>query len=138
MLGVGDSMAAIVGSKYGRLRVPFTNKTFEGCMAFVASSLIVLLGWSYFNCESILVSKYVGVVIATAVVELFTTQIDNLLLPQFAVQLSMWDDCLFIKISFIALQNMIPESFSGNMIVILKIHHQRMSSHITILVSSSH
>ena len=41
LLGVGDSLAAIVGSKYGRIYWPGTHKTIEGSLAAVLGSIFV-------------------------------------------------------------------------------------------------
>lgn len=40
VLGVGDSFAAIVGSKFGRVKLFKTNKSLEGMIAFVVSTYL--------------------------------------------------------------------------------------------------
>jgi dolichol kinase len=43
VLGIGDSFAAIVGSKWGKLKVPYTKKTIEGFISLIISSSITLI-----------------------------------------------------------------------------------------------
>lgn len=38
VLGIGDSFAAIIGSTFGKLKYPFSNRTIEGTLAFLFSS----------------------------------------------------------------------------------------------------
>eukprot|EP01101_Sappina_pedata_P010020 TRINITY_DN6208_c0_g1_i1.p1 TRINITY_DN6208_c0_g1~~TRINITY_DN6208_c0_g1_i1.p1 ORF type:complete len:574 (-),score=145.92 TRINITY_DN6208_c0_g1_i1:18-1739(-) len=85
ILGVGDSMASIVGVKIGRTKFPGTKKSVEGTLA----AIISVFGCGYILCG--LVEGYdqswiqwAGFGIATALaclVEAFMTQIDNLFLP---------------------------------------------------------
>lgn len=42
-LGIGDSLASIIGKKYGRIRWRGTQKTIEGTLAFIATSFVVCL-----------------------------------------------------------------------------------------------
>lgn len=41
MLGIGDSIAAIVGSSVGRLTLPRSSRTVEGSLGFLASTCLV-------------------------------------------------------------------------------------------------
>eukprot|EP00940_MAST-03C_sp_MAST-3C-sp2_P000326 g326.t1 len=78
-VGVGDAFAAVVGSSCGRLKWPGTSKTIEGTGAAVLSMVMVsalLLG------GSLSVSVTVAV-LATCLLETFTSQMDNLVLPLF-------------------------------------------------------
>ncbi|CAI4662072.1 CPA_1a_G0041040.mRNA.1.CDS.1 [Saccharomyces cerevisiae] len=42
-LGIGDSLASIIGKRYGRIRWKGTQKTLEGTLAFIVTSFIVCL-----------------------------------------------------------------------------------------------
>jgi len=100
VLGVGDSMASIIGKRYGKNRWPGTRKTFEGTSAAVVSTIIagVLIFivlhpmsaptniWLFPGSASLHSLQLVGLAVATSLaclLESFTTQIDNLFLPLF-------------------------------------------------------
>lgn len=79
ILGVGDSCASIVGSKYGRIKMfPPTDRTLEGFSAGVLSSLIVMGMIKWPGLEEII---RMGIVF---LYEGYTLEIDNLVLPVFA------------------------------------------------------
>ena len=85
VLGIGDSLASVVGRRYGRLYWPGgSSKTVEGTLAFVTSImgaawLLRLVGW----CESFDLGKYFVVVSALGLLEGVSDQHDNLVLPIF-------------------------------------------------------
>uniref|UniRef100_V5GRV4 dolichol kinase n=2 Tax=Kalmanozyma brasiliensis (strain GHG001) TaxID=1365824 RepID=V5GRV4_KALBG len=85
VLGVGDSLASIVGRRYGRTYWPGgSSKTVEGTVAFVTSImasawLLRLVGW----CEQFSSIKYFTVVASLGLLEGVSDQHDNLVLPIF-------------------------------------------------------
>ncbi|GAA5872782.1 hypothetical protein JCM16303_006830 [Sporobolomyces ruberrimus] len=82
VLGIGDSLASIVGKLVGRVRWPGTNKTVEGTAAFVVS--IMLGAWllrlvglvPYFS-----LGRYFIAVLLSALFEAASSQNDNLVIP---------------------------------------------------------
>jgi dolichol kinase len=100
IIAIGDAMASVVGKNYGRLHWPGTKKTVEGTVAAAASVLVSALaiygimwhlptvmrmGVSLDSLWPVMqVSELVGIIFATVLVcllEAFTEQIDNLVLP---------------------------------------------------------
>ncbi|CBQ69732.1 conserved hypothetical protein [Sporisorium reilianum SRZ2] len=84
VLGIGDSLASVVGRRYGRLYWPGSSKTVEGTAAFVTSImasawLLRLVGW----CEPFDSAKYFVVIAALGLLEGVSDQHDNLVLPIF-------------------------------------------------------
>lgn len=85
VLGVGDSLASVVGRRYGRTYWPGgSSKTVEGSLAFVTSImasawLLRLVGW----CEPFHMLKYLGVITSLGLLEGVSDQHDNLVLPIF-------------------------------------------------------
>jgi dolichol kinase len=78
VMGVGDAMASIIGSKYGRTIIfPPTSRSLDGFLSACISTFIFLTLCStyYFNVKSFLS------LIVIFVYEGFTLQIDNLVLP---------------------------------------------------------
>ncbi|CAH1112968.1 unnamed protein product [Psylliodes chrysocephalus] len=84
-IGVGDSMASIVGSHYGKFSWPGTKKTVEGTLACVLSQVGLIYLLIYFDCIRPLSSydsvKILSAIVVTSLVEAKTTQVDNLALP---------------------------------------------------------
>lgn len=78
-LGIGDSMASLVGVYYGKSKWPYRNKTYVGTLACWISMIVFchLLGFDV-NCLLII---ELGLI---ALYETYTTLIDNLVLPLFA------------------------------------------------------
>ena len=74
-IGIGDSAASIVGSKFGRFKFPGSPKTFEGTLASVLSQIIFV---RFFSNLSLTVVSGIAIV---AVVEALTSQVDNVVLP---------------------------------------------------------
>ncbi|VDL82658.1 unnamed protein product [Nippostrongylus brasiliensis] len=80
-VGVGDSFAAIIGSKYGVTKWPRRKKTVEGSLAMGASMAAFLLVARLFCTEN---SGFVVVLLVSTVlsaVEAVTDNIDNIILP---------------------------------------------------------
>ncbi|KAK5982491.1 Phosphatidate cytidylyltransferase [Trichostrongylus colubriformis] len=81
-VGVGDSMAAIIGSKFGKTKWPRRNKTVEGSVAMAVSIAVFLVlarPFCVFRASSYLVIAFVSLVLAG--IEAFTDNIDNIILP---------------------------------------------------------
>ena len=83
-LGIGDAAASYVGSKYGRRKWPSGSKTVEGTLASMSAMLLfgALLHYSGINVTFHLF-KLAFACVLTSLLEAFTTQIDNLILPLF-------------------------------------------------------
>uniref|UniRef100_A0A0K0F948 dolichol kinase n=1 Tax=Strongyloides venezuelensis TaxID=75913 RepID=A0A0K0F948_STRVS len=94
LVGVGDAIAAIVGTKYGRRKwntiLPFINnsctrrKSLEGSIAFVIGSTIMLFISEYFLLRnypitSICVLKIITTSVVGSVIESLTNKHDNIL-----------------------------------------------------------
>ncbi|MFH1031289.1 MAG: hypothetical protein V1767_01770 [Chloroflexota bacterium] len=79
-LGIGDSLASIIGSTIGRRKI-FTTKTLEGTLACFAGCVIAGLVLLHFGNSIRLTVVIVGSIVAT-LVELLPLRInDNLLIP---------------------------------------------------------
>ena len=81
-LSVGDPAAALVGSRYGRVRV--LGKSLEGALVFFG--LAAIMGWVFLLTEQVAPYRPLAVGAAVAAtVELLTFPLDdNLLIPLFA------------------------------------------------------
>uniref|UniRef100_A0A1I7XJ47 DNA topoisomerase n=1 Tax=Heterorhabditis bacteriophora TaxID=37862 RepID=A0A1I7XJ47_HETBA len=81
-VGVGDSLAAIVGSKLGSRKWPGMQKTMEGSAAMVLSMTSFLLISRTF-CAEPKISPLICILVAIVltVIEAFVKNIDNVLLP---------------------------------------------------------
>jgi dolichol kinase len=71
VLGVGDSLAAVVGIQFGRRKWPRCRKTLEGSVAM----------WMGMAVCCFPLQNWVAAVTFTTLLEAFTTQIDNFILP---------------------------------------------------------
>lgn len=83
-VGLGDTAASVIGSKFGRIHWPNSIKTIEGTIAafvvqVVALPLLIYLGFVQFS--TLLIAKYTATVAINSIVETFTDQVDNLVLP---------------------------------------------------------
>ncbi|KAK6049758.1 phosphatidate cytidylyltransferase [Cooperia oncophora] len=81
-VGVGDSMAAIIGSKFGTTKWPRRNKTVEGSMAMAVSItvfLIVARQFCVFRASSYVVIVFVSLILAA--LEALIENVDNIILP---------------------------------------------------------
>ncbi|KAJ8674257.1 hypothetical protein QAD02_005519 [Eretmocerus hayati] len=82
-IGVGDTAASFVGSKWGKHKWLDTDKSFEGTSACAVTQLILILGLAVFGCveSTSLLVRSVCSVILISLVEARTEQVDNLALP---------------------------------------------------------
>jgi glycerol-3-phosphate acyltransferase PlsY len=79
-LCIGDLSAVTIGKNFGRIRI--FEKTLEGSMAFVLSTIIVLLALKYFGVIHLSTLGVVVGAVVCAVVELLPINIDdNLTIP---------------------------------------------------------
>ena len=89
ILGAGDAAGAIVGSTYGRARWIGGRKTFVGTTAAVvctmASAMVITRLWLPWPQSARELQFTFVATLATCLLEAFTTQIDNLVLPLFFV-----------------------------------------------------
>ncbi|XP_030385369.1 dolichol kinase [Scaptodrosophila lebanonensis] len=83
-VGVGDTAASVVGSKLGRIKWGKSNRSVEGTIAFVVSVLLATLLLQLTGFLPMTQAKWFATVFAalnTGLVEAFTDQVDNLVLP---------------------------------------------------------
>ncbi|XP_051961443.1 dolichol kinase-like [Xyrauchen texanus] len=85
-VGVGDTVASVFGSTVGEIRWPGTKKTFEGTASSVFAQIIAVVIFLIADSSINLNASYswvVGSITMVAMLEAFTSQIDNLLLPMY-------------------------------------------------------
>ncbi|XP_001517971.3 dolichol kinase [Ornithorhynchus anatinus] len=83
-VGVGDTVASVFGSTVGEIRWPGTKKTFEGTMTSIFAQIIAVALILIFDSGVELDSGYawiLGSIAGVSLLEAYTSQIDNLLLP---------------------------------------------------------
>ncbi|NXF77955.1 DOLK kinase, partial [Sclerurus mexicanus] len=83
-VGVGDTIASVFGSTVGEIKWPGTKKTFEGTMTAIFAQIIAVALILIFDSSVNLNSSYAWILASVSLVSLleaYTTQIDNLLLP---------------------------------------------------------
>lgn len=83
-VGVGDTIASVCGSSLGEIKWPGTKKTFEGTMMSIFAQVIAVALILIFDTNVNMNSGYgwlLGSITLVSLLEAFTTQIDNLLLP---------------------------------------------------------
>ncbi|XP_010283955.1 PREDICTED: dolichol kinase [Phaethon lepturus] len=83
-VGVGDTIASVFGSTMGEIKWPGTKKTFEGTMTAIFAQIIAVALILIFDSSVNLNSGYAWILASVSLVSLleaYTTQIDNLLLP---------------------------------------------------------
>eukprot|EP00062_Callorhinchus_milii_P017139 gi/632969191/ref/XP_007900954.1/ PREDICTED: dolichol kinase [Callorhinchus milii] len=91
-VGVGDAMASAFGSTMGEFHWPGTRKTFEGTATSVFAQVIAVALILIFDRTVNLNSSYawiMGSILSVSLLESFTDQIDNLLLPLYLFILLM-------------------------------------------------
>lgn len=91
-VGVGDTVASIFGSTMGEIRWPGTKKTFEGTMTSIFAQIISVALILIFDSGVDLNHSYawiLGSISTVSLLEAYTTQIDNLLLPLYLLILLM-------------------------------------------------
>ncbi|XP_056021644.1 dolichol kinase-like isoform X2 [Ostrea edulis] len=89
-VGVGDTMASVVGSTIGKHKIFGSHKTVEGTVASIIFQLIFIFIKPYFSPVDVLHNRLVpvtGIVAATSLLEASTSQIDNHVLPLFMYNL---------------------------------------------------
>ena len=86
ILGVGDSVASFIGTKYGAIKWLQSNKSIQGTISAIISILLsialIQLGCQQYNI--IFTVNWLTCILSTVIVcllEAFTSQIDNLMLP---------------------------------------------------------
>lgn len=92
-LGIGDTMASVVGKRFGRCRWPGGMKTVEGTLAGVASQLLFLWSLHYKGFLFLPEERWLSVsmaVICGSLLEGWTTQIDNIVLSPFLCSLLLF------------------------------------------------
>lgn len=86
-MSLADGFAAIVGTRYGRenkYHVFAHAKSVAGTTAFAVTAFLILLGYGIFAVAGLPIVKIViGTVVATAVENLATFGLDNLVVPVF-------------------------------------------------------
>ncbi|XP_044161709.1 LOW QUALITY PROTEIN: dolichol kinase [Bufo gargarizans] len=83
-VGVGDTIASVCGSSMGEIKWPGTKKTFEGTMMGIFAQVIAVALILILDTNVNMNSGYgwlLGSITLVSLLEAFTTQIDNLLLP---------------------------------------------------------
>ncbi|XP_068191388.1 dolichol kinase [Antennarius striatus] len=83
-VGVGDTVASVFGSTLGEIHWPGTKKTLEGTATSVFAQIIAVAMVLIFDGSINLNSTYswlVGAISLVALLEAYTSQVDNLLLP---------------------------------------------------------
>ncbi len=83
-LGFGDAFASIIGTLYGKIRIPGTKKTITGTAACIASQFIAsLLILALYHCHISLVEllNLFLCMLFVGFIEAITLQIDNLIMP---------------------------------------------------------
>lgn len=85
-LGIGDTVASVVGSKFGRHRWPGTKKTLEGTIASIVAQFAFYFPLLYVLTSTVWVFDTVLLVLVlclNAYLEALTVQVDNLAIPVF-------------------------------------------------------
>jgi len=91
-LGIGDTMASVVGKTLGRHRWPGSPKTVEGTLAGIMSQLLFVSTLQYTGILSLPRERWLPVsaaVTAGSLLEAWTSQIDNIILSPFLCSLLM-------------------------------------------------
>ncbi|XP_044259608.1 dolichol kinase [Tribolium madens] len=84
-IGIGDTAASVVGSKFGKFHWPGSRKTIEGTLACILSQLFFVFAFVYLDYVKLVTPvqyvKTVSAIVITSIVEAKTDQVDNLVLP---------------------------------------------------------
>ena len=82
-VGVGDSLASIIGSRYGRTKWPYSpGKSVEGTIASIIAQVGFVNLLAYFSyLHHVNNSKILFSIVVTSLIEAYTTQVDNIVLP---------------------------------------------------------
>lgn len=92
-LGVGDTMASVVGKSLGRYRWPGSIKTVEGTLAGIMSQLLFVWTIQYAGVLLLPRDRWLTVsaaVTAGSLLEAWTSQIDNIILSPFLCSLLLY------------------------------------------------
>jgi dolichol kinase len=81
--GIGDAVASIIGSKFGKYHILNTNKTIEGFLASIWAQTIFIKILELLNLIVISQKKIeiLFIIASVSIVEVMTTQVDNIALP---------------------------------------------------------
>lgn len=83
-VGIGDTAASVIGSKFGRIKYPGSIKTVEGTLAAIGAQALVLPALIHFGFllpTNVFIAKFGAAIVINSLVETFTDQVDNLVLP---------------------------------------------------------
>lgn len=83
-IGISDTCASFIGYYFGRYRLPNSNKSIEGMLAFMVSNTIAMVLLDYYLNEqypSVRISACLFISAICSLFEALTKHIDNLLLP---------------------------------------------------------
>ena len=84
-VGVGDTIASVYGSKYGRVKITGSNKSVDA--SFVAMLTVIIFTWVLVESNSVIMTinwvKYSFIVSMSMLLEFSTSQIDNSVLAPF-------------------------------------------------------
>lgn len=84
-IGIGDTLASVIGSNFGRHKWgKLSKKSVEGTLASITGQFIFIYGLNYFDLLYLnpRLTTLCGIaVISNALIEAFTDQVDNLVLP---------------------------------------------------------
>jgi dolichol kinase len=88
-VGVMDSLAATCGQTFGRHRWFTSNKTLEGTFGAICGTLLLIFAMKLEdNCGT---PATLVAVVAVGLLEAFTSQIDNLVLPvSLSISILLW------------------------------------------------
>nr|XP_006817759.1 PREDICTED: dolichol kinase-like [Saccoglossus kowalevskii] len=82
-LGIGDTAAALFGSMYGHYKWPGSKKTKEGTAAAIVLQILFCCLLSLCGVKIPSWASVIFAVVCTSLLESFTSQIDNIILPLF-------------------------------------------------------
>ncbi|XP_005992164.1 dolichol kinase [Latimeria chalumnae] len=83
-VGVGDTVASVFGSNLGEIHWPGTKKTFEGTVSAIFAQIIAVALILICDSSISLNASYIwilGSIVLVSLLEAYTSQIDNLILP---------------------------------------------------------
>ncbi|XP_003738877.2 dolichol kinase [Galendromus occidentalis] len=87
ILGVGDTVAAVFGARYGRTRWPNSKKTLEGTLAAIVAQLAFCMFFAPVTADIVFFAKLSVILVLSSCLEATTEQNDNLAVPLFALPL---------------------------------------------------
>lgn len=84
ILIIADSIAALIGRKYGKIKIKFTDKSYAGSCVFFISSLIIISIYQIIILDQNITIAHLFAIFAASLAELVAKNIkidDNLLIP---------------------------------------------------------